>query len=284
MKKRQQRKKKTVVSDANPTPTFTQADFVRTEKAWAYLRDLERHPKIQRVFQQSWADTIARDFDPDKHGSLAVVRQGARLLVFDGQHRLDADMKVLGPDQKVPVEIFPEIPIERQAELFLGRNNYLVMRRFDKFKAHVVAKHSLQVDISNILGEHGLRVTTASLPGTVQSVGACETVYTRWGRETFSRTIRILSDAWGDDRDAFGSPLLRGLGELLHRYKDQVNDQEMSKRLAKSGGPGKTLGYARDIAKAESISVQRAMLRRLVNLYNKTRRSGLLLNTESDLS
>ena len=255
-----------------PAEKLESAKFERVKHEWLYINELRPHPKVQRNIRPGWVNEIADRFDPDKFGELNVIKSGHRYLVFNGQHRLQAARQVYGDKQKVPCAVYDDIPVERQAELFLGLNSTRAVRAIDKWKVRIVAKEEPVITIEKILAEHDLCTSDASGEGTVQAVTALEKVYGNYGEDVFRRTIQLLEDTWGHDEYTFDGTLLKAIGLLVNKFDGQVDVADLTRKLARSGGPGRLLGQARDYAKVSGMAVPRAMCEKIVNIYNKGRR------------
>jgi hypothetical protein len=254
-------------------PTPQKFDKFVTE--WILIRELRAHPTVQRPFNESWAQKIADAFDPDKFRPLDVIKSGQSYLVFAGQHRLAAARLALGENQRVPCHVHNEVPIERQAEICLGVDNMLGWKRIDSWKLRVIAKEEVPIQIEALLRRYKLRVDKSPGEGIVRAVAALEAVYKRCGGDDgLGRTLSILGNAWGRNQDAYDALLIRGLGFLVHRLNGQLEDDELARRLSKGSGPERMIGAARDYAKVASISVDRAMADKILNIYNKGRRTG----------
>lgn len=249
--------------------------FEQAAHDWIAIRDLQVHPSIQRKFGLPHAKSIAAELDPEKFGEIAVNREGGRLLVFDGQHRLWAARSLWGDDEKVPCLIYDNLPVERLADVCLGRNQSKAWTAIDRWRMHLVAKHEPYCQAEGVLASHKMRTENSRTPGAVRAVDAVYHVVTKCGGPaTLNRVVGILHGAWGVDPDAYDGTFLRGLGMLAHRFDGQIVDAELTKKLAKSGGPGRMLGQARDYSKAAGMSVTRAMAERILSIYQKGRRNG----------
>ena len=253
--------------------------FERSRVEFITIRELKPHPKVQRTFREWWAKMIESGFDPEKFRELYVVEagRGNGYWVFDGQHRLAAAKIVLGEDQKVPCRVFDGLPIERQAELFLGVNNTLGVSALDKWIQRGVAKEAVATQINAVLKKHELRVDKTRGESVVQAVAALERIWKRLGGEpVLTRTLTILIEAWGRNPDAYDGCVLRGLALLVHRFSKDLDDADLARKLGRNGGPSRMLGQAKDLAQASGTSVERAMGDKILNLYNKARRTSRL--------
>jgi hypothetical protein len=255
--------------------------FTKSQHLSLFVRDLKPHPEVQREFKPGWARQLRDDFDPDKFGEIAVVKQEVKgivsYLVFDGQHRTWAAREVLGENQRVPCIVYTDMPIERQAELFLGRSNSKSLRALDKFKMAVKAKRPVQTRINHIVTGMGLKIDHYYGAGTVRSVAALEKVFERWGEDTLIRTISVVRAAWSKEAEAYDGVIIRAIGYLLYHFDAEIEDSELSRKLARAGGPNRMIGSARDHSKTMGIAVERAAAEWALNLYNKGRRTSPLV-------
>jgi hypothetical protein len=227
------------------TPTIIKGatNFERTKHVWLKLSELTAHPDIQRNFDARWATEIQKDFDPDKFGELSVVQKNGHYYIYDGQHRHAAAIKALGADQMVPCDVAGDLPVERVAQLSLGRNKTKHWKALDTWRARLHAKDPTAHAVERILQDHGLRTHTSR-------------------------------GAWGMEPDAFDQRLIRGMGMFCRRFDEKlVDDAELACKLSRNGGPGYTIGRSRDTAKLTGISVPSAVFELIVNVYNRGRRS-----------
>jgi len=250
--------------------------FTKARHVSLRLSELKVHPKVQRRFVPTWARQIRDDFDPDKFREIYVVAENGKLLIFDGQHRWWAAKEALGAEQMVPCIVFDEMPRDRQAELFLGLNTVRAVSAIDKYKVAVVAGRVAESTVDAILHEAGLRVDQSRAAGTVRSPVALLKVHSRYGDGILGRALGIIKQAWHTDPDAFDGVIIRAVGFLLHHFPDEVDDEELSRKLTRTGGPSRLLGASRDHAKTMGISVERAAAERILNTYNKGRRTTML--------
>jgi len=252
--------------------------FDRFKVEWLLIGDLQPHPTVQRPVNEKWWRSIADNFDPDKFRPLDVIVRGGKYLVFAGQHRLLAARAALGDDQRIPCHVRNDMSIADQAATCLGVDNMLVWKTLDKWALRIMAQEDAPVKIEAILHRHQLRVEKSPGEGVVRAVVALESVYVKQGGEAvLERTLKILLNAYGrDKKDAFDGMLIRGVGLLVHRFAEQLDDEDLIRKLAKHSGPSKMLGSAKDYADTNGISVPRAMAAKILMIYNGQRRTGKL--------
>jgi hypothetical protein len=240
------------------------------------IGELHVHPVVQRRFDPVHAKKILSDFDVEAFGQLKVVKDGKQYLVFDGQHRLWAAREYLGGEQRVPCEVHDHISVSRQAELFILGNRGKAPKAIDTFLMHVRAGHEIETGMSKLLGRHQLRVDYGATEGTLRAVLALRTIYTRYGEAITDRTLGVLRCAWGLDPDAYAASFITGVGLLIHRFADRIEDKDLAVKMSKASGPAKFIGGARDRAKTMHMTMARSMAEVLLNLYNKGRRKNAL--------
>lgn len=66
---------------------------------------------------------------------------------------------------------------------------------------------------------------------------------------------------------------MRGLGLLLYKFGTAVDDNDLIRKLAKSGGPLNLIGRARALRAAMGVSVAQATYECIRTEYNKGRRT-----------
>jgi len=251
--------------------------FERFKVEWLLLRDLVPHPVVQREFNQTRAERMASEFDPDKFRTLDVIPYGAKFRVFAGQHRLWAARKALGDDQRVPCRVHDKnLSLRDQARICLGVDDMVAWRALSKWKIRVIEEQEIPVKIEAILKRHHLRIANEMSDGVVRAVNALETIYIQQGEAVLTAALDVLDAAYGKQQDAYDGLLLRGLALFLAKTGTSVDRADLARRMTRYAGPGRLLGAARDLAKVSGISASRGMARRLADLYNRGRRAGLI--------
>ena len=66
---------------------------------------------------------------------------------------------------------------------------------------------------------------------------------------------------------------LRGLGLFLHNFPDQIDKDDLVRKLERGGGPNRLIGASRDLAKVTGKTAERACCEQLIQIYNKGKRS-----------
>lgn len=239
---------------------------------------LKPHPRIQRDFSEKWAAELARDFDPEKLGALSVIpNSGKFYYVWDGQHRAEAARRFFDGDakQQIPCLVYRDAEDSQLADWFLGRNNAKNLQPIDRFKMRCRRGDGVTLAILNSLTRRGLRVSWNAEPGCVRAVQALEAVYTK-SPALMERTLNVLHAAYVADFSAYAGIVVRGLADMLHRYGEGVNDEQLVHVLKTQKDPANLAGEAKAAAKALDVGVAQACSHLLVQLYNRKRRVGKL--------
>lgn len=248
--------------------------FDRIRHEWVSAANLRVHPQVQRDVSDRRVEDLAANLDPDKFGELSVVRVPSVdfFYIFDGQHRYLAALKVWGQEQRLPCAIHENCPIEKQAQIFLGQNDRLPLKALDRWVQRKLAKEDKVLQIEKILECHKLRIDKSRSQGTVQSVAALEHTFDRHGGgQALDRTLKILVDAWDRDPDAYESMHIKGVAFLVGRFNGEMDDHDLSRKLARGVVPTQLIGQARSYAASVGVSVERAMSEKLLSIYNKGR-------------
>lgn len=248
---------------AFPKPEYTHE--------WLPLDQLRQHPEVQRGFCKAHAEELAASFDPDAFGELyVVVGQTSTYLIWDGQHRAYAAKKALGDNQLVYCRVYKDVTTAELAKRSLLLNTQKAWNPIDRYKLRVKSGEWKARTIHGTLHNHGLKIAAQSEEGCVAAVVACDWIIDKAGGPAgLDRVVSILRTAWGRDRDAYHNTLLRGVALICNLYNGEMDDKAMAACLAKTGGPGRMVGRARDRAKVDATSVPRAAALIMVNEYNK---------------
>lgn len=256
---------------------MTKPSFKAGNERWIALRELEPHPQAQRKLDPKHAEAIASAFDPALLGIITVAetKRGRRWIV-DGQHRKVAALQFVNGDgtQTVKCNVIEVEDDAEAARLFLGLNKHKSVLTLDKFMVRVTAKDPIALGIVGVLAKYELHIDRTRGRGVVQATDACEAVFKRQrGALLLERTIRVLNSAWGPDPDAYSGQLVRGLGLLLDKFGKAVDDDDLVRKIAKSGGPLNLIGRARALRAAMGVSQMQAVYECLKQEYNKGRRT-----------
>lgn len=262
------------------TQTQLPAAFENTDlkTQWIPVRQLIiKWPGAQRLLKSdTHAKTIAARFDPDKFGLIQVTEADDRGLhhVVDGFNRVRAVDMLWGKEEKVPCIVLPIRDPVRAAQVFLGVNRgRRIVSTIDTFKVGVQAGEEDKVAINKIVRGCGYRIDSNKLEGAISAVGSLTQVYVRYGGKTLTDTLTLIQATWGMDPNAVVGPIIMGFGSFLATY-DKANWGRLKEALQRRFTPGSLLGAARALREAERGGLNDAMVRVLVNAYNRSGRGG----------
>lgn len=186
-------------------------------------------PRFNRDFDERRAQAMGRALDLSLIGAPVLsAREDGTFVVVDAQHRVGA-CKFAGYDQPILCEVVHGLTLDQEASLFLRLNeNRKSVGGFDKFKAQLVAKNPVALDIEKTLKRVGLRVVKAPAKNGVMAIKALERVY---HRGNLIETLTVLF-SWSDgEASFFEGGLIVALSAFLSKYPTQVNRLDLVKKL-----------------------------------------------------
>ena len=145
---------------------------------WIPVGEIEVDPSVQRPLNMAWAEKIGRELDPDLIGVFHVSRRAnGKYYVIDGQHRHFGVKNVFGNNGTlVECKVYEGLTKSKEAELFVGLNDFKRPSRVDVFLKNVVARDTDAVAIDSIVRENGLAIGRAKADRTITAIGAVEEV------------------------------------------------------------------------------------------------------------
>lgn len=243
---------------------------------WVPVADLEMAPDPWgRAIRTNDAKAIARAFDPDMIGALAVwfrpnLDAGkGRYIIIDGQHRCAA-LRIMGyDDQSAPCLLYEGLTVETAAELSLGLQERRNLHPFDRHRAALSAHDRRAIEIDKILQHLGLRLVhsmRANESGHVSAVTTLGLVWDRMSGAGLERVLTVCGDAWERTAPAYGANTLKLVMVLLASHNGAVDDERLVRTLAKRS-PAQWLSAT--VTPRRSIS---SVAQDVVIEYNRTAR------------
>lgn len=216
---------------------------------WLPVADIRVSDQAQRELRAGKAAKIAADFDPDRLTPPIVSRRSdGRLFVIDGQHRIEA-MRLIGwGDQNIECFVHDGLTEREEADLFLWHNDRTAVSALDKFLVGVTANRSDECVINQIVHDAGLHVSASCSSRSIQAVGALRKTYANGG-DVLARTLRIASDAYGDE--GLHADVIEGVGLLVARHNGAMDDERAVARLSTARGGIGTLRTKANRLRAE---------------------------------
>lgn len=237
-------------------------------------------PEAQRPFQESWAKKIADAFDPEMFDPVKVTLPNGNGIyhICEGQHRARAIEMLWGPDERAPCLVAPETDPKRAAAIFLATNTHRShVNKISKFKVAVTAGQPIEVDIDKIVHHNGYRVEGSHLQDTIGAVEALKFAYTKGGKQTLDRTLRVLRDTWSGDAAGVSSHLIKGYSAFICEFSEQLDFDRLRETVTKRlKTPGQLLMAAKSAKDAQGIpNMAAAVVYILLTTYNRGARAPL---------
>lgn len=191
------------------------------------VRALFADVTYQREQNRARVDEMAAQFDPTLLGVVEVsLRTGAELgqyAVLDGQHRVAAARRAMGPAHPMVCQVHSGLTPADEARVF-----YEIDRRrralsgWDRWKARRGAGDPLVVEIEAIAAQFRLVIDPAPRPGNLAATIALEKVMRLGGRPLLTSTLSFLTAAYRTNRAAYDGTVIQGLALVLHHYRVDV--------------------------------------------------------------
>lgn len=231
----------------------------------------------QRELRPNRVNALLSGFDIDRIGIPVLSYRAGTYWNVDGQHRIAALKQWLGPnweEQKIECQVFQGLDEAQEAAMFLQLNNMLPVNVFDKFMTAITAGLDTECAIRDVVEKQGLHISHGGA-GSVSCVAALSDVFDRSDSQTLGRTLRIIRDAYGDS--GFRSSVIRGIGQLCHRYNGELDEQVAKQKLGDArGGVNGLLNRATEIALRTGNSKSFCIAAAAVDIINSGRGGGKL--------
>lgn len=243
-------------------------------REWLPIKDMKVSPQAQRSLQAAWVATLASEFKPDALGVITVNKRGGLVYVVDGMHRVHALRQLGGDDQLVECDVYSELSLRQEADLFLELNHRLRVDTMATFQIGVVAERPTQVAVQDIVQGQGLVVSKDTMRGAIRAVGTLESIYKNGGARTLTRTLRLAHGSFGDS--GLGANVLGGVGLVCQRYNGELDDEETLTLLRElPGGVGAVTSLASLKREQTGRPTKQCVAAAIIDLLNKRRRKKL---------
>jgi len=207
---------------------------VTSHLQWVRLDQMKINPQAQRGLNESWANTLADEFNPDLMGFIHVSHRDGWYYIVDGQHRVRAAIMFLGDSsQQVQCHVYENLTCDQEANLFLELNNTKKQGPMSRYKVALTAGKADELDVERICRSLDLRIGLDKSCEEIGCVTAILAVYRKHGPASFSFAMRVIRDAYGFD--GFKRQNMSALALIKDRYGDRIDEAKLTERLAKSG-------------------------------------------------
>jgi hypothetical protein len=198
---------------------------------------------MKKIAPSTWLVDMSYQRDPEPADIARYAARGLReeLLglpvlserpdgpyVIDGNHRRLL-LLTLGNDTPVTCLVCRGLSVADEAEMFYAlqreRRGHTAM---GQFRARVIMREPVALDIVNILKRHGKRVDSAK---TTRSISAARALEGAYSRGALDGTIAVLC-AWNrDDPSVFDGAVITITSTFLAAYGDAVDHATLVARL-----------------------------------------------------
>jgi hypothetical protein len=228
----------------------------------------------QRVFDQSWADKIFSEFDPDKMSTPFLNHRDGYYFIMNGQHSINAAWRWLGKmaDDTASLQcwVTEGLTEQQEAEMFLSLNTQKNVPTFQKFRVALSAGRAAETEVHKIVKHEKLIISEQDLPGAIGAVGTLLKVYKRHGPDTLGKALRLARDSFGDA--GLKAQVIDGLALLCHRYNGVLDERSSIEALSNvHGGVHGLLGNAEKLRHKTGSSKPQCIAAQCVDTINRGR-------------
>ncbi len=220
------------------------------------IKNLVSNQDYQRSLSQSHIEKAAENFDLNQINPVKVSRRDGINYVFNGQHTIEIVALVSG-SRETPVwcMVYDELEYKNEADIFANQQKFVKpLLPYEIFMAHLEAGSHQQLLIRDLVESYNLTIGIAKAPGVICAVSSLETIYTKYGYQTLSRTLRLVIAAWEGDSNSLSANVLKAIAKIVNTFRDRLDDEIFKEKLgavsikalsrtAKERRAG-TLGYA----------------------------------------
>lgn len=227
---------------------------------------------IQRDLDPNRADRMSKKFNRAALGTLTVSRRGpGQVFILDGQTRWTANRLAGHEEAFLNCDVFEGLTLAEEAEIYEQLNDTKRLAPLDLHKARRVRQDPVALGMDALAEKHGLQISRTSA-NALMAVRSFEKLFTA-SEATADRTLAVLTGAWHARREAVSAKILEGVGALLMRYHDQVDDKTLVAQLqAEFGGPLDLYGRSKTFGATMGSDHRDAVATLVVLAYNRHKR------------
>tara|TARA_Y100000310_G_C20654950_1_gene801507 strand:+ start:628 stop:1425 length:798 start_codon:yes stop_codon:yes gene_type:complete len=184
------------------------------------VRKLRIDTSYQRPIKPAHVDKIVENFDPSALGAISVSDRGnGDYVVLDGRHRV-AVCQQCGHSTILAVIHQVGGDIAREAQLFIKLNFSKIIGTAWEWRARVVAKDPIALEVNALAWAHGFRCDPllGMGPTTITAVSAMEDIFGTYGPDTLIAILDAIRGAWPNHVHGREAGMIRGLGQFITMY------------------------------------------------------------------
>jgi hypothetical protein len=189
------------------------------ELMWIHKSNLKVNSKYQRQPNGGKIALITKEFWWVGFNTLTVARRGGKYWVIDGQHRLEAVLR-LSKIQDVPCIVFDLEHIKQEAFAFLlanaGRKPVTVI---EKHNAAICSGDQTAIFIQKSIESNGLVINKHGSAGTIAALAMCYRL-AKIDKTAFAAVLRLCTRVCNESDMNVSERMLLGLWFVVCRSED----------------------------------------------------------------
>lgn len=225
----------------------------------------------QRSLDEALVRKIVAHWNPNLMNLPKVSHRDGKYYVFDGQHTIEAlKLKNNGKDLDIVCRIYSGMTYEDEARLFAAQNGISKnVTTMQKLRALYEAKDPDVVRVTDIVIEYGyadpIKNNSSNCPNGFRTLPSALRIYEKCGEGRLRQVLKVITGAWGNDKDGCRSGILNGINIVLSLYMGEFKEADLINSL-KRVSPVKLFADA----KADTAhSGANRFAYQIVRLYNK---------------
>jgi hypothetical protein len=246
---------------------------------WLKVSDLEIDPEAQRDHLDSKkVEHIKAHWSDAAVGIIVVSRRNpVTHIVLDGHHRFRALAERTDGTGLIRADVYEGLTPAQESQMFIDLNHGNKPDALDTFRHEIRAQLKESVEVDQLTKAFGWTVSRLPGAGTIQAVGAVKRIYVRSvSRErepnTLLLTMKVITGAWGHDRDGAAAVMLEGISAFVDYNFERLDwDSLIHKLKGYAGGPYALHQNATQLAGHKRTKVSMAVAEIMTDLYNKSR-------------
>jgi len=219
----------------------------------------------QRVTKYAQVQSIVKNFDEAKLGTLTVSERDGKYYIIDGAHRLSA-LRTLQYTHAI-CEILTGLTHEQEADYFRRQGqDKRALRPLDLFKAGLIAEDATCIKIEQILNANSFQIGFSHQDFyQIAAIQALFAIVDAYGFDVLDNTLGLIANTWTGIPRAVRGDCLLGLAEFVNRYGVVDFNKRLSVHFQSVWHE-----YREFIRKnTSSLKARRHFCRVLVDHYNK---------------
>jgi uncharacterized protein DUF6551 len=241
------------------------------------VRDLEIDRKVQReIYSDRKVENIMKNFNPAALGVITVSRRNqVTQVIVDGWHRWSAVKILTDNNGEMLCNVFEDLTLEEEAQLFLDLNDGSQPNVMDRFRARLIVGDPVAADMDKLTKYYGWVIQRQGGNGTLQCVQAIERVYRKSAAagdepNVLQEVVMVLNRAWGNDKHAGSAVIIEALAAFISEYSTKIDFDRLYRRLSEyPGGPSALLNDSQTIAAARRMRIPMAVADQITDNYNR---------------